>query len=61
MTRRPQAQKFSNVSQQGEEGEDLPEDSVRLESPLDKIEPYQAFRNALLSTSRRTTPYHVEC
>jgi hypothetical protein len=27
------------------------EDSVLLESPLDKIEPYQLFRNTLMSKS----------
>jgi hypothetical protein len=32
-----------------DEEEELGEDSVLLESPLDKIEPYQLFRATLLS------------
>jgi hypothetical protein len=42
-----QAQKFSRVIDDEEE-EELGEDSVLLESPLDKIEPYQLFRATLL-------------
>ena len=42
-----QAQKFSNL--EGEDSDDeLGEESL-LETPLDKVEPYQLFRNALLS------------
>ncbi|KAL6871383.1 armadillo-type protein [Trichoderma novae-zelandiae] len=42
-----EAQKFSRVIDDEEE-EELGEDSVLLESPLDKIEPYQLFRATLL-------------
>jgi len=45
-----QAQKFSRAIDDAEE-DDLGEDSVLLESPLDKIEPYQLFRNTLMSRS----------
>lgn len=34
--------------------EELGEDSVLLESPLDKIEPYQLFKVTLLSKSNYT-------
>lgn len=42
------AQKFSRAIDDVEE-DDLGEDSVLLESPLDKIEPYQLFRGTLMS------------
>jgi hypothetical protein len=42
-----EAQKFSRAIDDVEE-DDLGEDSVLLESPLDKIEPYQLFRNTLM-------------
>ena len=46
------AQKFSRVIDDAED-EELGEDSVLLESPLDKIEPYQLFKQTLLS---KTSP-----
>lgn len=49
-----EAAKFSRLENQYRDAEDsdddLGEDSVLLESPLDKLEPYQLFRLALLST-----------
>lgn len=44
-----QAQKFSRTLDDDDEG-DLGEDNF-LDSPLDKIEPYQLFKGALLSKS----------
>lgn len=50
-----EAAKFSRLENQYRDAEDsddeLGEDSVLLESPLDKLEPYQLFRNALISKS----------
>lgn len=43
-----QAQKFSRAIDDVEE-DDLGEDTVLLESPLDKVEPYQLFRATLMS------------
>lgn len=42
-----QAQKFKSLEDNGSDDE-LGEESL-LDTPLDKIEPYQLFRNALLS------------
>lgn len=41
------AQKFKNLDD-GDSDDELGEESL-LETPLDRIEPYQLFRNALLS------------
>jgi hypothetical protein len=41
-----EAQKFDNPAYEGSD-DDLGEDSVLLETPLDKLEPYQIFRSAL--------------
>jgi hypothetical protein len=41
-----QAQKFGNL--ENDSDDELGEESL-LETPLDKVEPYQLFRNALLS------------
>lgn len=49
MSNRKQAQNFSRQVGDDEDEEDLREDSVLLESPLDKIEPYQLFRGTLMS------------
>jgi len=48
-----EAQKFSHAENQYQDDseEELGEDSVLLESPLDKIEPYQLLRGALMSKS----------
>jgi importin-7 len=46
-----EAQKFSNLEGDYESEDELGEDSVLLESPLDQIEPYQTFRQALTSES----------
>lgn len=51
-----QAQKFSRAIDDVEE-DDLGEDSVLLESPLDKIEPYQLFRATLLSMCHPNQDY----
>jgi hypothetical protein len=42
-----QAQKFQNL-EDNDSDDELGEESL-LETPLDKIEPYQLFRSALLS------------
>lgn len=47
---KPQAQKFSQIEEQMSDDE-LGENSVLLESPLDKLEPYQIFRSCLISKS----------
>lgn len=44
-----QAQKFGGDQQLDLSDDELGEDSVLLESPLDKLEPYQIFRSALMS------------
>lgn len=44
-----QAQKFGGDQQPEFSDDELGEDSVLLESPLDKLEPYQIFRSALMS------------
>lgn len=49
-----QAQKFARAADDIDE-DDLSEDSVLLESPLDKIEPYQLFRGTLMSKSQLET------
>jgi importin-7 len=41
-----QAQKFGNI--ENDSDDELGEESL-LETPLDKVEPYQLFRDALLS------------
>ena len=48
LTNYTQAQKFSRAIDDVDDDE-LGEDSVMLESPLDKIEPYQLFKGTLLS------------
>ena len=42
-----QAQKFGHINDQ-ESDDELGEHSVLLESPLDKVEPYQTFRASLM-------------
>ena len=44
-----QAQKFRPGVEEAETDDELGEDSVLLESPLDKVEPYQLFRATLMS------------
>jgi importin-7 len=44
-----QAQKFGGDQHLDLSDDELGEDSVLLESPLDKLEPYQIFRSALMS------------
>jgi hypothetical protein len=48
-----EAQKFQNL-EDNDSDDELGEESL-LETPLDKIEPYQLFKNALMSMS----PFHV--
>lgn len=50
-----QAQKFGSVDADLSDDE-LGEDSVLLESPLDKIDPYNIFKNSLLSESFPAMP-----
>lgn len=53
-----EAQKFSQIENQyhDDSDEELGEDSVLLESPLDKIEPYQLLRGALMSKLNLVIP-----
>lgn len=44
-----QAQKFGSTAEAVYSDEELGEDSVLLESPLDKIDPYATFKNSLMS------------
>ncbi|UKZ84656.1 uncharacterized protein TrAFT101_000554 [Trichoderma asperellum] len=53
-----EAQKFSRVIDDEDE-EELGEDSVLLESPLDKIEPYQLFRATLLSMQQDQPQFYA--
>lgn len=46
-----EAQKFGHINDQ-ESDDELGEHSVLLESPLDKVEPYQTFRASLMSLQR---------
>lgn len=50
-----QAQKFGSAEAEMSE-EELGEDSVLLESPLDKLDPYTAFRSSLMSKSLPSIP-----
>ncbi|KAI0600738.1 importin-beta domain-containing protein [Biscogniauxia sp. FL1348] len=58
-----EAQKFSQIQNQyrGDEDSDdeLGEDSVLLESPLDKIEPYQLFRGVLIKLQQENPQYYT--
>ena len=49
LTPHKQAQKFRPGVEEAETDDELGEDSVLLESPLDKVEPYQLFRATLMS------------
>ncbi|PHH61237.1 hypothetical protein CDD81_671 [Ophiocordyceps australis] len=53
-----EAQKFSR-STDGDEDGDLGEDSVLLESPLDKIEPYQLFKATLMRLQQEQPQYYA--
>ncbi|KJZ79342.1 hypothetical protein HIM_01493 [Hirsutella minnesotensis 3608] len=53
-----EAQKFSRSIQQDDEDE-LGEDSVLLESPLDKIEPYQLFKAILISMQQDQPQFYA--
>ncbi|KAI1361218.1 importin-beta domain-containing protein [Xylaria arbuscula] len=57
-----EAQKFSQIENQyhEESDEELGEDSVLLESPLDKVEPYQLLRGALMKLQSDTPQYYTE-
>lgn len=50
-----QAQKFGSLHEGHESEDELGEHSLLLETPLEKLEPYQIFRTALLSKSRAWT------
>ncbi|KAM5368586.1 hypothetical protein ACJA88_010936 [Fusarium oxysporum] len=52
-----EAQKFSRAIDDVEE-DDLGEDSVLLESPLDKIEPYQLFRGTLMKMQQEQPQFY---
>lgn len=47
-----QAQKFGAAEELEYSDDELGEDSVLLESPLDKIDPYITFKTALMSKLR---------
>ena len=49
---RSKAQKFGNLENESED--ELGEESL-LETPLDKVEPYQLFRDALMSKLKNAT------
>lgn len=51
------AQKFGHLEEQESDEEGLGENSVLLESPLDKLEPYQIFRSCLMSKSSFLSSY----
>ncbi|KAL3955144.1 hypothetical protein ACCO45_010707 [Purpureocillium lilacinum] len=53
-----QAQKFSRGIDDGDDDE-LGEDSVLLESPLDKIEPYQLFKATLMKMQQEQPQYYA--
>ncbi|KAI2605079.1 ARM repeat-containing protein [Hypoxylon fragiforme] len=58
-----EAAKFSQIDGQykdqlDDSDDELGEDSVLLESPLDKIEPYQLFRNVLLKIQQENPPFY---
>jgi len=54
-----QAQKFQNL-EDNDSDDELGEESL-LETPLDKIEPYQLFKNALMSNSFFLSPFGGDC
>ncbi|KAI0012052.1 importin-beta domain-containing protein, partial [Xylariaceae sp. FL0662B] len=59
-----EAAKFSSIESQYKEqandsDDDLGEDSVLLESPLDKLEPYQLFRGVLLKMQQENPQYYT--
>ncbi|KAK4188938.1 nonsense-mediated mRNA decay protein 5 [Podospora australis] len=53
-----EAQKFSSAEAEQSE-EELGEDSVLLESPLDKIDPYNAFRISLLKLQQEQPQFYA--
>ncbi|GAW15394.1 hypothetical protein ANO14919_048030 [Xylariales sp. No.14919] len=55
-----EAQKFSQIENQyhDDSDEELGEDSVLLESPLDKIEPYQLLRGALMKMQQENPQFY---
>ncbi|KAH7309082.1 armadillo-type protein [Stachybotrys elegans] len=53
-----EAQKFSRVIDDNDD-DDLGEDSVLLESPLDKIEPYQLFKAILLKMQQEQPMFYA--
>ncbi|KAI0017885.1 importin-beta domain-containing protein [Xylariomycetidae sp. FL0641] len=59
-----EAQKFSQAehnqyAQNDDSDDELGEDSVLLESPLDKIEPYQLFRNVLMKMQQEQPQFYA--
>jgi importin-7 len=48
--------KYGNAAEGEYSEEELGEDSVLLESPLDQIDPYTTFRTTLMSKSQRQPP-----
>lgn len=54
-THRDQAQKLK-ATDLDDTDDELGEDSVLLESPLDRIDPYLAFRDSFKSKSQPPTP-----
>jgi len=54
-----EARKFSDADNFREEEDELGEDSVLLESPLDKIEPYQIFRASLMRMEQEQPQFYA--
>lgn len=53
-----QAQKFGALADDENEDDDLGEESL-LETPLDRVEPYQLFRDALMGKSFSQPNYRL--
>ena len=53
---RHQAQKFRDAEEDDFSEDELGEDSVLLESPLDKIDPYIVFKQSLMSKCKHPPP-----
>ncbi|KAM3523812.1 hypothetical protein MY4038_008024 [Beauveria bassiana] len=53
-----EAQKFSRAIDDDEDEDGLREDSVLLESPLDKVEPYQLFSGTLLKMQQEQPQFY---
>ncbi|EEY15862.1 importin-7 [Verticillium alfalfae VaMs.102] len=54
-----EAQKFSRGLEEAESEDDLGEDSVLLESPLDKLDPYQLFSGTLMKLESEQPQFYA--